>query len=72
MDSVYNVVELIGTSTESWERVADTAVTEAAKTLRDLRVAEVIEQDLVVEAGKVTSYRTKIRLSFKHEPTDDR
>lgn len=72
MDRVYNVVELIGTSTESWERAAEVAITEAAKTLRDLRVAEVIEQDLVVEAGKVTSYRTKIRLSFKHEPTEDR
>lgn len=72
MDSVYNVVELIGTSPESWERAAETAVTEAAKTLRDLRVAEVVEQDLVVEAGTITSYRTKLRLSFKHEPTEDR
>lgn len=72
MDSVYNVVELIGSSTESWERPAETTVTEASKTLRDLRVAEVIEQDLVVEAGKITAYRTKIRLSFKHEPADDR
>lgn len=72
MDSVYNVVELIGTSPESWERATETAVTEAAKTLRDLRVAEVVEQDLVVEAGTITSYRTKLRLSFKHEPTEDR
>ena len=72
MDSVYNVVELIGTSPESWERAAATAVTEASKTLRDLRVAEVVEQDLVVEAGQVTMYRTKVRLSFKHEVTEDR
>lgn len=67
MDSVYNVVELIGTSSESWEKAAATAVEEAAKTLRDLRVAEVIQQDLVIESGTVTMYRTKVRLSFKHE-----
>lgn len=72
MDSVYNVVELIGTSPDSWEREAATAVTEASRTLRDLRVAEVIEQDLIIEAGQVTIYRTKVRLSFKHEPTEDR
>lgn len=67
MDSVYNVVELIGTSSESWEQAAATAVEEASKTLRDLRVAEVVQQDLAIEAGKVTMYRTKVRLSFKHE-----
>ncbi|MFT7649659.1 MAG: flavin-binding protein dodecin [Candidatus Poriferisodalaceae bacterium] len=67
MDSVYNVVELIGTSSESWEHAAATAVEEAARTLRDLRVAEVIQQDLVIEDGTVTLYRTKVRLSFKHE-----
>lgn len=67
MDSVYNVIELIGTSDQSWERAADAAVTEASKTLRDLRVAEVVEQDLLIEDGKVVLYRTKIRLSFKHE-----
>lgn len=67
MDSVYNVVELIGTSSESWEKAASTAVTEAAKTLRDLRVAEVIQQDVVIEGGEVTLYRCKVRLSFKHE-----
>lgn len=70
MDSVYNVIELIGTSNESWEMAAATAVEEASKSLRDLRVAEVVEQDLVVEDGKVTLYRTKVRLSFKHESTD--
>ncbi len=67
MDSVYNVVELIGTSDESWERAASTAVNEAAKTLRDLRIAEVIQQDLVIEEGKVVLFRSKVRLSFKHE-----
>lgn len=67
MDSVYNVIELIGTSDESWERAAAAAVTEASKTLRDLRVAAVLEQDLLIEAGEVVLYRTKIRLSFKHE-----
>lgn len=72
MDSVYNVVELIGTSSESWERAAAAAVEEASRTLRDLRVAEVIQQDLVVEGGRVALYRTKVRLSFKHESLDDR
>lgn len=67
MDSVYNVIELIGTSDQSWERAAAVAVEEAAVTLRDLRVAEVLEQDLVIENGKIVAYRTKIRLSFKHE-----
>ena len=66
-DSVYNVVELIGTSSESWEQAAANAVAEAAQTLRDLRVAEVVEQDVVIEDGAVSLYRTKIRLSFKHE-----
>lgn len=70
MDSVYNVVELIGTSSESWEKAAATAVAEAAKTLRDLRVAEVVEQDLLVEDGQVVLFRAKIRLSFKHESID--
>ncbi len=67
MDSVYNVVELIGTSDESWEDAAATAVREAGQTLRDLRVAEVVQQDLVVEGGDVVLFRTKVRLSFKHE-----
>jgi flavin-binding protein dodecin len=70
VNSVYNVVELIGTSSKSWEEAATVAVEEASKTLRDLRVAEVIQQDLVIEDGTVTMYRTKVRLSFKHE-TDD-
>ena len=66
-DSVYKVVEVVGTSTESWEKAARTAVERAAKSLRDLRVAEVLEQDLVIEKGKVTAYRTKVKLSFKYE-----
>jgi dodecin len=66
-DSVYKVIELVGTSTESWEKAAKTAVDRAAKSLRDLRVAEIIEQDLVIEKGKATAYRTKLKLSFKYE-----
>jgi flavin-binding protein dodecin len=66
-DSVYKVVELVGTSTVSWEKAATVAVQRAAKSLRDLRVAEVVEQDLVIEKGKVTAYRTKVKLSFKYE-----
>ncbi|MEM9713594.1 MAG: dodecin family protein [Actinomycetota bacterium] len=65
-DSVYNVVELIGTSTDSWEQAAANAVREAARAHSDLRVAEVIEQDVLIEDGQVTLFRTKIRLSFKH------
>lgn len=66
-ESVYKVIELVGTSTESWERAATAAVERAAQTLRDLRVAEVVEQDLVIEDGKVRAYRTKLKLSFKYE-----
>ncbi len=65
-ESVYKVVELVGTSSESWEKAAKVAVERAAKSLRDLRVAEVIEQDLVIEKGKVTAYRTKVKLSSKY------
>ena len=66
-DSVYKVIELVGTSTESWEKAATTAVERAAQSLRDLRIAEVVEQDLVVDDGKVTAYRAKLKLSFKYE-----
>jgi flavin-binding protein dodecin len=66
-DSVYKVVELIGTSPESWERAAKTAVERAAETLRDLRVAEVVEQDVQIKDGKVELYRVKLNLSFKYE-----
>jgi flavin-binding protein dodecin len=66
-DSVYKVVEVVGTSTESWEKAARTAVERASKSLRDLRVAEVVEQDVAIEKGKITAYRTKLKLSFKYE-----
>jgi flavin-binding protein dodecin len=65
--SVYKVVELIGTSPKSWEEAAANAVATASKTLRDLRIAEVVEMDMQIEDGKVVSYRTKINLSFKYE-----
>ena len=66
-DSVYRVTELIGTSSQSWESAARTAVETASKTLRDLRVAEVVEQDMTIENGKITSYRVKLNVSFKYE-----
>ena len=66
-EAVYKVVEIIGTSPESWEKAATMAVERASKTLRDLRVAEVVEQDLVITAGKVEAFRTKLKLSFKYE-----
>ena len=66
-DSVYKIIELVGTSTESWEKAAATAVERAAQSLRDLRVAEVTDQDLVIENGKVTAYRAKVKVSFKYE-----
>ena len=68
-DSVYRVTELIGTSAQSWEAAARGAVETASKTLRDLRVAEVAEQDMTIENGKVTSYRVKLKVSFKYEGT---
>jgi dodecin len=66
-ESVYKIIELVGTSTESWEKAAATAVERAAGSLRDLRIAEVAMMDMHVEGGKVTLYRTKVRLSFKYE-----
>lgn len=66
-DSVYKVIELVGTSAESWEKAAAVAVERAAQSLRDLRVAEVVELDMVLEDGKVTAYRAKIKVSFKYE-----
>ncbi len=70
-ESVYKVVELIGTSTESWERAAKVAVERAAETLRDLRIAEVIEQDVQLKDGKVELYRTKLKVSFKYEAGEE-
>src|SRR4051812_19861196 len=66
-ESVYKVIELIGTSTEFWEKAAKAAVERAAESLRDLRVAEVLEQALVITDGKVEAYRTKLTVSFKYE-----
>lgn len=69
-DSVYKVVELVGTSSESWEKAALNAVQRASKTLRELRVAEVSELDMTLEDGKVQLYRAKVKLSFKYEDGD--
>lgn len=69
-DSVYRVTEVIGVSTEGWEAAAATAVETAAKTVRDLRVAEVTRQDLTIEDGKVTSYRVRLSISFKYDTGD--
>jgi flavin-binding protein dodecin len=66
-DSVYKVIELVGTSTESWEKAATVAVERAAQSLRDLRVAEVVELDMVLEDGKITAYRAKLKVTFKFE-----
>lgn len=67
MESVYKVIELIGTSPSSWEEAARNAVETASKSLKDLRIAEVVEFDMKVEEGKVTAYRTKINVSFKYQ-----
>ena len=66
-DSVYRVTQVIGTSTESWAAAARVAVETAAKTVRDLRVAEVEKLDVTIEDGKITSYRAKLNISFKYE-----
>ena len=66
-ESVYKVIELVGTSTESWEKAAAAALKRAAKTLRDLRVAEISQLDMQLKDGKVESYRAKIKVSFKYE-----
>jgi flavin-binding protein dodecin len=66
-DSVYKVIELIGTSTESWEKAAANAVARAAESVRELRIAEVVEMDLQLDDGEVVAYRTKVKVSFKYE-----
>ena len=66
-ESVYKVIELVGTSSESWEKAAAAAIKRASETLRDLRVARIIEQDVHIEPGPTLSYRVKIELSFKYE-----
>ena len=69
-DSVYKIIELVGTSTESWEKAAKVAVERAAQSLRDLRIAEVSQLDMVIDEGKVTAYRAKVKVSFKYESND--
>lgn len=70
-DSVYKIIELVGTSTESWEKAAANAVETAAMTLKDLRIAEVVELDLQIEDGKVLAYRAKLKVSFKYHREED-
>jgi flavin-binding protein dodecin len=69
-DSVYKVIELVGTSSESWEKAATAAVERASQSLRELRVAEVVELDMVIDNGKVTAYRAKLKVSFKYESSE--
>jgi dodecin len=66
-ESVYKVIELVGTSTESWEKAAAAAVTRAGSTLRDLRIASVSDLDMLLEGGQVATYRAKVKVSFKYE-----
>jgi len=66
-ENVYKVIELIGTSTESWEKAAAAALKRASKSLRDLRVAEVVELDIAMKDGKIDAYRAKLKVSFKYE-----
>ena len=67
-ESVYRITELVGTSTESWERAAAAAVEQASQTLRDLRIAEVAQLDLHLEDGQIKAYRARVKVSFKYEP----
>lgn len=66
-ESVYKVIELVGTSSDSWERAAAAAVEKAARSLEDLRIAEVVEQDVQIEGGKVRAYRVKVKISFRYK-----
>jgi flavin-binding protein dodecin len=66
-ESVYKVIELVGTSTESWEKAAKAAVDRASKSLRDLRIAEIVQLDMQIEKGKIKAYRAKVKVSFKFE-----
>ena len=70
-DSVYKVIELVGSSSESWEKAAAMAVETAAKSLRDLRIAEVVQLDMQLDNGKVMAYRAKVKVSFKYHTGDD-
>lgn len=66
-ESVYKIIELVGTSNVSWEKAAENAISKASETLRELRIAEVISMDMTIKDGKVESYRTKLKVSFKFE-----
>lgn len=70
-NSVYKIITLVGTSTESWEKAAAAAVEMASKSLKDLRIAEIEELDMQLEDGKVSSYRAKVRVSFKYHGKED-
>ncbi len=69
-ENVYKVIELVGTSTDSWEKAAAAAVEIASKTLRDLRIAKIVELDMQLQDGKVRTYRAKVKLSFKYKGGD--
>ena len=69
-ESVYKVIELVGSSSESWEKAAKAAVETAAKSLRDLRIAELVQMDMHLEDGKVKAYRAKVKISFKYHDDD--
>jgi flavin-binding protein dodecin len=69
-ESVYKVIELVGTSTDSWEKAAAAAIERAAQSLRDLRIAEISELDMQIQDGKIASYRAKVKVSFKYEGGD--
>jgi flavin-binding protein dodecin len=69
-ESVYKVIELVGSSTESWEKAASAAVALASQSLRDLRIAEVVQLDMQLDSGKVLAYRAKVKVSFKYEGGD--
>lgn len=66
-ESVYKVIELIGTSTDSWEKAANAAIGRAGQTLRDLRIAEIVKLDMTLKDGSIEAYRAKVRVSFKYE-----
>ena len=66
-DSVYKIIELVGTSSESWEKAAEAAIKKASRSLRDLRIAEVSQLDMQIKDGKIEAYRTKVKVSFRYE-----
>lgn len=70
-ESVYKIIELVGTSTESWEKAATNAIETAMKSLRDLRIAEVDKMDVQIEEGKIVAYRARVRVSFKYHTEED-